>query len=153
MTVGGAGGAREEQRGRLRHDPAPADAVTVVRGGPDSIEKLRSHARRTNRAWCLDGVPLYGVSVFCALDEVGPASLQGLLSARLTTYRVVHLTTVAALAGAGFSLLPTGRRPHYTVALGSDGEDDLGRLLDRLGSSQDNRYHQVRAERPEGPGQ
>lgn len=150
MTEGGAGGAREEQRGRLRPEPSPSDTVTVVRGGPDSIEKLRSHARRTNRAWCLDGVPLYGVSVFCALDDVGPASLHGLLSVRLMTYRVVHLTTVAALTEAGFSLLATGRRPHYTVALDSDSEEDLGRLLDRLGAPQHNQYHRLSDARPEG---
>jgi hypothetical protein len=152
VTGAGAGGAREEQRWRLRNDPAPPDAVTVVRGGPDSVEKLRGHARRTSRAWCLDGLPLYGVSVFCALDDVGPASLLGLLSARLMTYRVVHLTTVAALTGAGFSLLATGRRPHYTVALHSDRDDDLRRLLDRLGAPQDNQYHRVRDARPEGTG-
>ena len=143
MTVESAGGAREELRSRLRHEPVPPDTATVVRGGPDGIEKLRSHARRTNRAWCLDGVPLYGVSVFCVIDDVGPASLEGLLSARLMTYRVVHLTTVATLAAAGFWLLATGRRPHYTVALDSDGDDDLARLLDCLGPPRDNRYHRV----------
>jgi hypothetical protein len=143
VTAGTGGGEREEQRERARLDPAPEHTVTVVRGGPDTVDKVRTHARRTNRAWCLDGVPLFGVSVFCALDNVGPASLEGLLSARLTTYRVVHLTTAGTLAEAGFSLLATGRRPHYTVVLGSDEDEELSRLLDCLGPANDNQYHRV----------
>jgi len=141
---------REEQRDTIRHEPAPADSITIVRGGPDSVDKLRTHARRTNRAWCLDGVPLFGISVFCAVDDVGGASLGGLLAARLTTYRVVHLATVGVLVAAGFSLLPTGRRPHYTVVLGSDDNRELGRLLECLGPPRDNRYHRVGRKDPEG---
>ncbi len=123
-----------------------------MRGGPDRVDKLRIHARRTHRAWCLDGVPLFGVSVFCALDDLGPGSLQGLLSGRLLTYRVVHLTTVGTLTAAGFSLLATGRRPHYTVVLGSDHDEALDRLLDCLGPGKDNRYHPVGRKDPEGTG-
>jgi len=145
-------GDREEQRDRERQEPAPAQAVTVVRGGPDSVDKLRVHVRRTNRAWCLDGVPLFGVSVFCALDDIGPASVNGLLSARLVTYRVVHLATVGTLAAAGFSLIATGRRPHFTVVLRSDDDEEIGRLLHCLGPARDNRYHRGGGKHPEGTG-
>jgi len=59
---------RIEQRTRLRGEPPPASATLLVRGGPDSAEKLRRHAERTARAWALDGRPLFGISVFAVLD-------------------------------------------------------------------------------------
>ncbi len=86
---------REELRPRLRTEPSPADTVVVVRGGPAKARQLTTHAERTHKAFQLDGVPLWGVSVFAALDDIGPASLDGLLQ-RLWSYRVVHLPTVAS---------------------------------------------------------
>lgn len=65
---------REELRPYLRGEPVPLAASILVRGGPDTVSLIRSHARRTNRVYCLDGSPLWGVSAFGALDEVGPAS-------------------------------------------------------------------------------
>jgi hypothetical protein len=62
----------------LRDEEPPANGVVVVRGGPNSIERLE-HAQRTADAYTLDGDPLWGVSVFCALDDVGPGSLDALL--------------------------------------------------------------------------
>ena len=64
---------RIEQRPLLRPERVPDDAVIVVRGGPNSIARLTQHALRTARFWDLDGEPLFGVSVLCALDDVGPA--------------------------------------------------------------------------------
>jgi hypothetical protein len=93
---------REELRGRIRTEPAPPDAALVLRGGPDTVSKLRMHARRTARAWCLDGVPVVGISVF------------------------------------GVHLLPTGHRPHVTVVIASDDEDELHRLLACLGPPREN---------------
>jgi len=87
----------------------------VVRGGPDSVVKIEGHAARTARAYVLDGRPVFGVSVFAALDDIGPASLDGLLAARLSTYRLVHLVTAGELVDAGFTLVPTFTRPHMTV--------------------------------------
>jgi hypothetical protein len=46
----------------------PEDATIVVRGGSDTLDKLRRHAERTARAWSLDGQPLFGISVFAVLD-------------------------------------------------------------------------------------
>lgn len=48
-----------------------SDDTTVVRGGPDSVAKLARHAVRTHRAFQLDGEPVWGVSVFLALDGAG----------------------------------------------------------------------------------
>lgn len=101
--------------------------------------KLQTHARRTARAWCLDGAPLFGISVFCALDDIGPASLHGLLNGRLRTYRCVHQCPVSALRLIGVDLLPTGHRPHFTAVIASDGESELRRLLACLGQPRENR--------------
>ncbi|MGH3926595.1 MAG: hypothetical protein ACRDTT_27670, partial [Pseudonocardiaceae bacterium] len=120
---------REELRGRIRAEPSPPDAALVVRGGPDTLPKLRTHARRTARAWCLDGVPLFGISVFCALDDIGPASLPGLLNSRLRTYRCIHYCPVSALRLIGVHLLPTGHRPHFTAVIASDEEGGFGGCL------------------------
>ena len=55
--------------------------------------------------------PLWGISVYCALDDVGAASLDGLLR-RFSTYRVVHLPRAGQLRRATFQLLPSfGRQP------------------------------------------
>lgn len=122
-------------RDHVRAELTSSEAV-LVRGGPDSATKLRTHAERLRRAFVLDGAPVLGISVFGALDDVGPASLNGLLAGRLSTYRVVHLTSVGRLVGAGFTVLPTFGRPHMTVLLTS--LDETGQLFDLLGSPQPN---------------
>lgn len=131
---------RQELRPHLRDERPPAHGVVVVRGGPNSVARLREHARRTHDAYVLDGKALWGVSVFCALDDVGSASLDALLE-RFASYRVVHLPTVGQLAAAGFELLPSFRRPHYTVRLADDSEGTLKTLLDALGPAEANPYH------------
>ena len=103
--------------------------------------KLAEHARRTHAAFALDGEPLWGVSVFCALDDIGPASFEGILAGRLASYRTVHLPTVAQITTAGFDLLPTFNRPHYTLRLTGDGTEELARLLGALGPGENNPYH------------
>lgn len=123
----------------LRRETAPDSDVMVLRGGPDSIDKLRQHARRTARAWSLDGHALLGISVFCALDDIGPASLDGLLTGRLCTYGRIHICAAGALRALGAELLPTGQRPHFTVHLGDDDDRQLAELLACFGAAQDNR--------------
>jgi hypothetical protein len=53
------------------------------------------------------------------------------LSAKLSTYRVVHLVTAGELAEAGFEMLPTFGRPHMTLLLSS--QDQVESLLEVLG--------------------
>jgi hypothetical protein len=136
---------REELRPYLRDEQPPDDATVVVRGGPDTLAKLATHARRTHDAYVLDGVPLWGISVYCALDDVGPASLDGLLR-RFASYRVVHLPRTGQLQRVGFPLLPSFGRPHYTIRLDGDDPARLTRLLEALGPAETNKYH--RTERP-----
>lgn len=125
---------RIEQRSRLRDEQAPRDAIVVVRGGRDSIDKLRTHAVRTARAWSLDGLPLLGVSVFAALDQ--PVEI--LLQQRFATFRMVYLTSVATIEAAGFDLLPTGLRPHFTVRLERADGAELAELHRSFGPERDN---------------
>jgi hypothetical protein len=128
-----------EQRHRLRDEEPPAEVVVAVRGGKDTVDKLRTHALKTARAWLLDGVPLFGISVFCALDDVGPDSLNGILTGRLETFRRVHLCTVGQFDKAGFPLVATGARPHFTVRTTGADEAELAHLLVVLGPARDNR--------------
>lgn len=71
------------------------------------------------------------MSVFCALDATGEASLDGVLAA-MRSYHVVHLVTVAASRAAGFDLLATATRPHFTLVGRDGGSLDVVRLLDTL---------------------
>lgn len=122
-------GGRIEQRLRLRAGPPLPEAAVLVRGGPDTQDKLARHARRTARAWSLDGQPLLGISVFAVLD----IPLDELLSARFATYRMIHMRAAARLRDRGFELLPTGLRPHYTVRLHRADSTELDELLAALG--------------------
>jgi hypothetical protein len=131
---------REELRPRIREERPPRDRVVVVRGGPATLAKLREHAARTHAAYVLDGAPLWGVSVFCALDDIGAASLDGLLR-RFSSYRLVHLPTVGGVSDSGFELLPTFGRPHFTACLQRPTDATFAALLDALGPAQPNPYH------------
>lgn len=141
MPDGSAPDEREELRVHVRVELLDPYGTVALRGGPDNIDKLRRHAARTHRAYVLDGRPVSGVSVFCALDDIGPASLDGLLSSRLATYRWVHTPSARALDEAGFALLPTFARPHYTLLLDEVTDDLLGRLASALGPPIENPYH------------
>jgi hypothetical protein len=122
-------GDRIEQRLRLRAEPPLSETAILVRGGPDTRDKLARHAHRTARAWSLDGQPLLGISVFANLD----IPLDELLSSRFATYRMIHLPTAASLLDHGFDLLPTGLRPHYTVRLLRADSAELSEILEALG--------------------
>jgi hypothetical protein len=125
---------RIEQRGLLRADQPLRGTAIVVRGGPDTAEKLRRHAQRTARAWSLDGRPLLGISVFAVLE----VTLEDLLARRFATFRMVYLPTAGQLAERGFELLATGRQPHYTVRLSRADEQELQALVQALGPAQRN---------------
>ena len=115
----------DELQSHLRREPPPGDDVVVVRGGDDNAEKLRRHAERIHRAYVLEGASLYGLSVYCTLDELAGRRL----AHQLASYRLVRLSTVGRLRTAGFPLLPTFARPHFTVVLPSVEPADLDRLL------------------------
>jgi hypothetical protein len=86
----------------------------------------------------LEGSEVWGISVFVALDDVGPTSYAELLRNRLKGYPLVYTPTVSDLTDAGFRLIPTFRRPHYTVLMSS--LDDADRLHRSLGELRPNPY-------------
>ncbi len=105
---------RVEQSGLLRNESPPDNAVVVIRGGPDTVDKIAYHAAKTAKLWSYEGAPVEGISVFLALGDSGEHSLDSVL-ASMSTYRVVHLVTVGQLRAHGFDLLATGRRPHFEL--------------------------------------
>ena len=129
----------QDLREFVRAEPAPRDATVLVRGGPDSVEKLAEHAERLSRRYVLDGDPVLGISVFAALDDLGPASLDGILSGKLATYRMMHVVALNLLVAAGFTVLPTFSRPHMTVTLRT--LDWVERLLAAFGPLQNNPHY------------
>lgn len=137
----------DELRPFLRDEPVPDDATVIVRGGRDSIDKLVQHALRTNRAFVLDGEPLLGVSVWLALDTSGDASVEGILAGRMSTYRTVHTPTVAQVRDAGFGLIPSFRRPHYTLIVPDASTATIETLAAALGPAMANPYHVARRRR------
>jgi hypothetical protein len=64
--------------------------------------------------------------------------LDDLLRRRFTNFRAIHMPTVGRLTEGQFELLPTGRRPHFTVQLHGADDSDLDRLLAALGAAQPN---------------
>ena len=67
--------------------------------------------------------------------------LEALLRERFASFRTVHVTTAGQLRAAGFELLPTGLRPHFTVVLRGADDDELHRLLAVLGPARDNPHY------------
>lgn len=134
-------------RAHVRAERTIAPEIVIARGGPDTIEKLHRHAERLRRAFVLDGGEVLGVSVYAALDDVGPASFDVIVGQKLGSHRWIHLAPAAELHVRGFDLLPTFERPHFTVLVAT--LDDLGQLVDTLGVAQPNpRYgHQQRRTR------
>jgi hypothetical protein len=92
-SLAGMSGGRIEQRALLRSEQPPSDTTLVVRGGRDTVDKLRGHAERTARAWSLDGQPLLGISVFAVLGM----PLEVLLRRRSASFRTIYLPTADEL--------------------------------------------------------
>ena len=69
---------------------------------------------------------------------LGSASFDALLRDRLKGYPTVYVPTVDKLVDAGFVLLGTFGRPHFTLLL--SGEDDVERLVGLLGELRENPY-------------
>lgn len=130
---------REELRRRVREEMPPRNAAVVLRGGPDTVSLLRSHARRLNRLYTLDGAPVFGVSAFVASGDIGPTSERTILSKKLHSYPTIYRTGVGDLLDAGFQVLPTFAAPHYTLLI-----PNLGAVIElaaAFGDLVQNRYY------------
>jgi hypothetical protein len=118
----------QELRPLLRDEQVPAGTVFLARGGPDTVDRLLADARRTARRFSLDGQPLLGISVAAALD----VPLEELVG-HVPFSRFARIYSPAADELQGFELLPTFRRPHFTVRLKRADDAELGLLLAALG--------------------
>lgn len=146
-SLAGMSGGRIEQRALLRPEQQPADITLMVRGGRDTVDKLRGHAERTARAWSLEGRPLLGISVFAVLGM----PLEVLLRRRFASFRTIYLPTAGELGVHGFELLATAQRPHFTVRLERADDRELGELLAALGPVRPNpQYARTDVWREEG---
>ena len=88
-----------------------------------------------------DGIPAIQAEQRLGHDVPGMRGLYAHAS-----YRAVHLPRTDDLWHAGFPLLPSFGRPHFTIRLDGDDPAGLTRLLDALGPAEANRYQ--RRERP-----
>jgi hypothetical protein len=129
---------REELRLQVREEMPPRNASVVLRGGPDTVSLLRSHAKRLNRLYSLDGAPVFGVSVFVAYGDIGPMSERAILSMKLHSYPAIYRTTVGDLLDAGLHVLPTFAAPHYTLLIPN--LDDVTELAAAFGNLIQNPY-------------
>jgi hypothetical protein len=104
------------------------------------IDHQTHHACRADRpCLALDGVPALGISVYAALDDIGAACLDGILSGKLSTYRVVHLITVGQLHQAGVRPATHLRAPAHDAAPTTG--DQVEPLLDLLGPARPNPHY------------
>lgn len=104
----------------LRSETPPDDATIVLRAGVmDAANAVRS-AERTFALYAL-----YGISVEGVLDTTVQEACRG---ERLVTYRRVRLSTFGRVRAAGFALVATFDRPHFTLVRADLSELTLARL-------------------------
>jgi hypothetical protein len=104
----------------LRPERPPDDATVVLRAGVMGVENVKRAAERT-----FDLYAVYGVSVEGVLDMSVHEACCG---QRIASYRRVRLSTFGRVRRAGFALLATFERPHFTLVLADLSELTLARL-------------------------
>lgn len=105
----------------LRTEVPPNDAVVVLRAGVMSPGNVRQSAERT-----FDSYAVYGISVEGVLD--GSVLEACRKSHRIAAYRNIRLSTFGRLRSAGFALLASFERPHFTIVLADVSEVTVARL-------------------------
>jgi hypothetical protein len=81
----------------------------------------------------LDGEDVFGMSVFVAQDEIGPASELSILGSKLRSYPMIYRTTVVSSRRSGSRCLATFTSPHFTVVMPTlDRVDGLVNAFGRL---------------------
>ena len=104
----------------LRSEQPPDDTTVVLRGGAMSADNVRRAAERT-----FDLYAIFGISVEGVLESTVQEASRG---DRLAGYRHVRLSTFGRVRGAGFALLATFDRPHFTLVLPDLSDFTLARL-------------------------
>jgi hypothetical protein len=104
----------------LRSEQPPDDTTVVLRAGVMNADNVRRAAERTFGIYAI-----YGISVVGALDTTVQATCR---DERIAGYRRVRLSTFGRVRRAGFALLATFDRPHFTLVLPDLSELTLSRL-------------------------
>jgi len=104
----------------LRSEQPPDDAAVVLRGGVLRADAVRRAAERTFQLYAVFGISVEGV-----LDMTVQEACSG---ERVVGYRRVRLSTFGRVRVAGFALLATFDRPHFTLVLPDLSDFTISRL-------------------------
>lgn len=119
----------------VRPDDPADDLVLLLRGGvyDDDVARIHQQARDLDRrfTWC--GGPCYGVSVFAATPETEDQVLARHMDARRRYYRILYRDIAQQLL-----LLPTFRKPHWTVMFDGPDGPQYRLFVDSYGELRDN---------------
>ena len=131
----------------IRTGESSDDLILLLRGGPDTREKIIRHADRTAARYTFDGRPARGISVWAAQGDLDTRTV---LAERMSTYRKYYRVTAEA-ATAIAVLLPTFEAPHWTLMFespeGTERREEaemIDALLDILGPVLDNPKYEPR---------
>jgi hypothetical protein len=119
----------------IRTEPPPPGDVLVVRGGPLTVEKLLEHARRQQRAYSYQGLPMASVSVDVT---AAPWTLATILEERLWSRSTYAACSIGFVREAGYELLATHAAPHFDILLPAATEVEAQRLLAVFGEGHHN---------------
>ena len=104
----------------LRADVPPDDTSIVLRAGVMDAANMARAAERTFALYAVYGISVEGV--------MGTTVQEACRGERIATYRRVRLSTFGRVREAGFALLATFDRPHFTLVLADLSELTLARL-------------------------
>lgn len=114
----------------IREGEVADDLVLLVRGGPDTKEKILLHADRLADIFTFNDAPARGLSLFAAQGDLDAWTVLG---DQLQNYPK-YFRIPAASVVERFVLLATFRNPHWTLLLqtpdGSEVPED--QLIDEL---------------------
>jgi hypothetical protein len=102
-------------------EPPPDDAAVVIRAGVMTAAHIENAASQ-----CLELRGVLAISVVAVLDTTVAEACAD--SRRLLRYRQLRLSSFGRLRAAGFALLPTFDRPHFSLVLPDLSELTLARL-------------------------
>lgn len=125
-------GARVKRRLEevVRPRESADDLVLLLRGGPDTEEKILRHADRLADLFTYQGGLARGISLFAA---EGDLDVWSVLGTQLRAYPKYFRIPASAVVGR-FVLLPTFAKPHWTLLLRTPDGSEVPekKLIDEL---------------------